>query len=344
MTRNRQTTVGLVVNPAAGRDIRRLTGGASVSDNYAKRRTAECVLEGLTVVDDVHVSVMPDTTGLASALVDDAPADLDVELLDMTVTASGRDTQQAAERFADEADVAVVLGGDGTNRDIAHGIGDVPVVSVSTGTNNVVPTPVDGTVAGAAAALVGSGMVPADEATYRHGMVEAQIDRDGADDGVESIRGLATLGVLDRPFVGTRAILDPDDVIGGVVSRASSTEIGLSGIPGGFLTHRPDDPGGVGFRLAPPREATRCVRSITVPGVLSTVGVDDYRVLDDEEAYVFEVDRGVVSVDGERELAVRDATVRARPVADGPRFVRIEEVVERGAETGLFRVERPTPE
>lgn len=335
--RRRQTTVGLVVNPAAGRDIRRLTGGASVSDNYAKRRTAECVLEGLTVADDVHVLVMPDSTGLAGNLVDDAPADLDVELLDMTVTASGRDTRGAAERFAEKADVAVVLGGDGTNRDVAHSIGDVPVVSISTGTNNVVPTPVDGTVAGAAAALVGSGVVPAEEATYRHGTVEARVERSDEDD--QHVRGLATLGVLDRPFVGTRAILDPSDIIGGVVSRASSTEIGLSGIPGGLLTHRPDDPGGVGFHLGPPASSPRTVRAVTVPGVLSTVGVEDYRVLDDEEDYVFEVPRGVVSVDGERELAVRDATVRVRPLADGPRLVRIEDVVERGAQEGLFRVD-----
>ncbi|SFL00652.1 ATP-NAD kinase [Halogranum rubrum] len=333
--RRRQTTVGLVVNPAAGRDIRRLTGGASVSDNYAKRRTAECVLEGLTVVDDVHVLVMPDSTGLANKLVDDAPADLDVELLDTTVTASGRDTRQAAERFAERADAAVVLGGDGTNRDVAHGIGDVPVVSISTGTNNVVPTPVDGTVAGAAAALVGSGAVPVEESTYRHGMVEARVDGDEE----KTVRGLATLGVLDRPFVGTRAILDPGDIVGGVVSRASSTEIGLSGIPGGLLTHRPDDPGGVGFRLGPPAESSRTVRAVTVPGVLSTVGVEDYRVLDDGEDFVFEMPRGVVSVDGERELAVREATIRVRPLADGPRMVRIEDVVERGAQEGWFRVD-----
>ena len=329
MIRSARTTVGLVVNPAAGRDIRRLTGGASVSDNYAKRRTAECVLEGLTVVDGVDVLVMPDNTGLASAL------------LDMTVTASGRDTQQAAERFADEADVAVVLGGDGTNRDVAHGIGDVPVVSVSTGTNNVVPTPVDGTVAGTAAALVGSGAVPAEEVTYRHGMVEARVERDDGEEN-RSLRGLATLGILDRPFVGTRAILDPDDVVGGVVSRASATEIGLSGIPGGFVTHRPEDPGGIGFRLGPPRESARQVRAITVPGVLSTVGVQDYRRLDDEETYVFEVDRGVVSVDGERELAIRDATVRVQPIADGPRFVRIEATVERAAQEGRFVADEVT--
>ncbi|WP_276280831.1 NAD(+)/NADH kinase [Halorussus caseinilyticus] len=337
------TTIGLVVNPAAGRDIRRLTGGASVSNNYAKRRTAECVLEGLTLLDDAEVLVMPDATGLAEGIVADAPDALSVGSLDMTVTASGEDTRTAAKHFAAETDIAVVLGGDGTNRDVAHAIGDVPVVSVSTGTNNVVPTTVDGTVAGMAAALVGSGAVPADEVTTRHGTVEAVVEGDATDDresGTRRIRGLATLGILDRSFVGTRAILDPSNVVGGVVSRAASDEIGLSGIAGGLVTHRPDDPGGVGFRLGP-GDSARTVRAVTVPGVLSRVAVGEHRVLDDGEAFAFEVSSGVVSADGERDLEVRDAVVSVRPVADGPRIVRVEDAFERAAADGYFRGEEP---
>ncbi|ELZ72998.1 ATP-NAD kinase [Haloferax sp. Atlit-10N] len=333
------TTIGLVVNPAAGRDIRRLTGGASVSNNYAKRRTAGCVLAGLTLVDDVEVLVMPDSTGLADRIVDDAPDDLGVEFVDMTVTASGRDSRAAAAHFADHADAVVVLGGDGTTRDVAQTIGDVPVVSISTGTNNVVPTPVDGTVAGAAAGLVGSGAVPTAEATTRHGTIEVDVVRS---EETTVIRGLATVGVLDRPFVGTRAILDPSDIVGGVVSRSSPAEIGLSGIAGGLVTHRPDDPGGVGFRLARAGEneatAPTTVRAITVPGTLSTVDVAEHRVLDDREDYAFEVDRGVISVDGEREHEVRDGTVRLRPVSDGPRLVDVESVLERAADEGRFRL------
>lgn len=338
-------TVGLIVNPVAGRDIRRLTGGASVSSNYAKRRTATCVLEGLTMTDDIEVLVMPDNAGLADQIVAGAPDDLAVNLLDMTVTATGEDARTAAERLSTEADAVVVLGGDGTNRDVAHGIGDVPVVSISTGTNNVVPTPIDGTVAGVAAGAVATGAVPTDEATVRHGSVEGVVD-DGT--GVRRIRGLATLGVLDRQFVGTRAILDPEDIIGGVVSRASPTEIGLPGIAGGLAVHRPDDPGGVGFRLETKgkreesdesRNRGRKVRAVTVPGVVSTVSVEEHRVLDDGEAFEFDVSSGVISADGERELEVRDATVGLRPVADGPRLVRIERVVERAASEGYFGVE-----
>ncbi|MFH5801215.1 NAD(+)/NADH kinase [Haladaptatus sp. CMAA 1911] len=327
-------TVGLIVNPVAGRDIRRLTGGASVSSNYAKRRTATCVLEGLTMADDAEVLVMPDNAGLADRIVDGAPEDLTVGLLDMTVTASGEDARNAAERFSEEADAVVVLGGDGTNRDVAHGIGDVPVVSISTGTNNVIPMAVDGTVAGIATGLIASGAVPADETTIRHGTVEAVVD-DGSEE--RRIRGLATLGVMDQQFVGTRAILDPEDVVGGVVSRASPSEIGLSGIAGGLTVRRPDDPGGIGFRLGTTSEPQQEVHAATVPGVLSRIPVEEYRTLDDGEAFEFDVVTGVISADGERELEVRDASVRLRPVADGPRLVDIDAVIERGAKEGLFR-------
>ena len=158
--------IGVIVNPAAGRDIRRLTGGASVVDNYAKRRVTECVLSGVTVLSATpDVTLMPDTSGIAANVVEDAPDDVSVELLDMTLTGEAADTRRAAERFQTEADALVVLGVDGTTRDAALGCDDLPLLSVSTGTNNVVPSAVDGTVAGAAAALVASGTVDNEETT-----------------------------------------------------------------------------------------------------------------------------------------------------------------------------------
>jgi hypothetical protein len=327
-------TVGLVVNPAAGRDIRRLTGGASVSDDYEKRRTAECVLAGLTLADDVEVLVMPDRGNLGASLVEKAPDDLPTRLLDMTVRGSGEDSRHAASVFADDADAVVVLGGDGTNRDVAHTSGDVPLVSVSTGTNNVFPSPVDGTVAGGAAALVATGAVPRDATTYRHGMVDAVAD---TANGEREIRGLATLGILDQQFIGTRAILDADTIVGGVVSRAFPTEIGLSGIAGGLTHHPPAEAGGVGFRLGPEDECETVVQAITVPGVVDRLGVDEWRTLADDDPMRFDLPRGVVSVDGERELEVREAAIEVRPVADGPRVVDVDAVYEHAAHEGYFR-------
>jgi len=129
-------TIGLIVNPAAGRDIRRLTGGASVVDNYAKRRVAECVCDGLTVAGEpVEVLVMPDRTGIADHAVAKAPEDegIDATTLEMPIEESSADTRRAAARFRDEADAAVVLGGDGTTRDAALELGDVPAADFGGG-------------------------------------------------------------------------------------------------------------------------------------------------------------------------------------------------------------------
>lgn len=327
-------TVGVIVNPAAGRDIRRLTGNAVVTDNYAKQRIASAVIEGLTIVRDrIDAVVMPDRAGIGESIVESAPDELSSRLLDMTIEGTAEDTRRAAERLQAEAEAVVVLGGDGTTRDVAHTIGDIPVAAVSTGTNNVVPSFIEGTAAGAAAGLVATNAVPISEVVFRHGMVEAVVEEPNRK---RSIRGLVTLGIVDRPFVGTRAIFHGSDFVGGVVSRASPDDIGLSGIAGTIQIHPPDVPGGVLTRLVPPDDAPRRIRAITLPGVVERLGVDESRQLEEGESATFEVESGVVSVDGERELEVTDAVVRMYPVSDGPRIISFTETFETAAREGCF--------
>lgn len=327
-------TVGVIVNPAAGRDIRRLVGNAVVTDNYAKRRIATAVVEGLTIVGDrVDAIVMPDRAGIGESVVETAPEEVSTHLLDMTVEGTAKDTRRAAERFRNETDAVVVLGGDGTIRDVALTIGEVPVAAVSTGTNNVVPSFIEGTAAGAAAGLVGTHSVPVSELVFRHGMVEAAIEEPTRN---RSIRGLVTLGIVNRPFVGTRAVLHGSDFVGGVVSRASPDDIGLSGIAGTIQTHHPDTPGGVVIRLAPPCDAPRRVRAISLPGVVERLGIEECRQLEKNESATFEVDYGVISVDGERELELTNAEVRLFPVSDGPRIILFDETFEIAARQRCF--------
>ena len=65
------------------------------------------------------------------------------------------DTVRSA-RMLEELGVGciVVLGGDGTSRAASKGITKTPMLSISTGTNNVYPAMMEGTVAGMAAAAV----------------------------------------------------------------------------------------------------------------------------------------------------------------------------------------------
>jgi hypothetical protein len=323
--------IGIIVNPAAGRDIRRLTGGASIVDNHAKRRVAECVLCGLEILPDPPDAVlMPDRSGIAASVVENAPDDVAVDLLDISLTGSAADTRRAAERFRDEADALVVLGGDGTTRDASLGCGDLPVLPVSTGTNNVVPSAVDGTVAGAAAALVAADTIDSESVTYRHGTVEARTESG------ESVTGMAAVELSDRSFIGTRALLDPDELLGGVVSRAGPSEIGLSGIAGALGPLAPDDPGAVALRLGDADTSERTVRAIVAPGVTTSFGIEESRHLSGEELMTVEVSEGVVGADGERELEITDETVEFRSLSDGPRLVSFEGVFEHAARTGVL--------
>ncbi|MFC6717577.1 NAD(+)/NADH kinase [Natrialbaceae archaeon GCM10025810] len=342
MTRTR-TRIGLIANPAAGRDIRRLTGGASVVDNYAKRRVAECVLEGVTVATDrAEVLVMPDGAGIARHAIDEAPDGIDASEGEVTIEHSAADTRRTAAEFREAVDAAVVLGGDGTTRDVALEIGDVPVVAVSTGTNNVVPTPVDGTLAGVAAGLLASGAVSPDEVTARHGMVDAVAETPAGD---RDLTALASLEVSSRSFVGTRALLDPQDLRGGVVSRAHPRDVGLAAIAGAIEPVEPDGSGGVAVRLSAPDDAPRTVRAVLAPGVAATVGVESVDRLEWGESARFEVPDGVIGADGERELELTNATVDLTPVRDGPRLVDVDATLEAGSRAGaLASVRAPIEE
>ena len=332
--------VGLIVNPSAGRDIRRLTGGASVVDNYAKRRVAECVLGGLTAVPEPpSVGVMPDRVGIADHAVGEAPEAVDAAVLEMSIEETAADTRNAAARFRDSADAVVVLGGDGTTRDVAAEIGDVPVVSVSTGTNNVVPSPVDGTIAGAAAAVIATDRVDVDAVTHRHGRID--VETDGVS-GRKRLTGLATVGITDRPFVGTRAIIDPTELLGGVVSRAHPADIGLPSVAGGIEPIAPADPGGAALRLGDPDTASEAVRAVLAPGMTTAIGVEEHTRLDPGESATFDVVDAVVGADGEREIELADATVAMTLSADGPRLVEAEETLRAAAEAGVL-TETPTP-
>src|SRR5207247_10958360 len=78
--------------------------------------------------------------------------------LSMPVLATSADSTRAAQMLASMgAGCIITLGGDGTNRAVARGCGSVPLVPISTGTNNLFPAFLEGTFGGFDAGLVDRG-------------------------------------------------------------------------------------------------------------------------------------------------------------------------------------------
>ena len=125
-------TVGVIANPAAGKDIRRLVAAGRVVSNQEKANTVRRVFVGLALIGVERVLVMPDLSRLAAPGMEDVADQLDARYLEMPRIDHQDGSTRAAKMMAEAGAGAIVtLGGDGTNRVVAKGAGDVPLVPIS---------------------------------------------------------------------------------------------------------------------------------------------------------------------------------------------------------------------
>ena len=231
------TTVGLIANPASARDIRRLVAHGGAVTTHDKLNRLQRVLAGLAATGVERVISMADQAGIMDGLGRLAerasaggwPA---LEFVDQDIAQTSADTT-AATRAIVEAGVGsiVVLGGDGTNRVVAAASADVPLVSISTGTNNAFPRPVEPTVAGLAAGLVATNPHSRQAGTYR---AKKLIVHCG--DRVEE--ALVDVAITDSDGVGAGALWDATSISELFVCFAEPDAIGLSAIGGTCNRHR----------------------------------------------------------------------------------------------------------
>ena len=162
------------------------------------------------------------------------------------------------------ARVIVCLGGDGTARAAASAAGDVPLLALSTGTNNVFPAVREATIAGLAAGLVATGVVPAEGATTRAKLLEVRV-------GDRTETALVDIAVSTERHVGARAVWDPATVTQLFCAFAEPDAIGLSSVLGQLHPVARHEPHGVTARLA--ADAPRQVLAPIAPGLVVPVGV-----------------------------------------------------------------------
>lgn len=327
--------VGLIANPVSGKDIRRLVAHATTVDNQGKVGIIRRALAGLAAMGVHQVLAMPDAYHMAEraqvGLGRMATTPIAIELLDMVVTDQSADSMLAA-RLMREAGCAciIVLGGDGTARVASGGAGEVPLLPISTGTNNVLPSFIEGTVAGMAAGALACGLVTRAQAAYRHKWIEVSVD------GQPQDRALVDVAALVGRFVGARAIWSVADLRQLVVTRADAASIGISAIAAAVCPIRPDDAMGLELVLGP---GPCSVRAAVAPGLIESISVARARVLRVGEMAVAHSERPLVlALDGEREIVLgadQEASFTLRQ--DGPWIVDVMRVMEALAAEGRMR-------
>ncbi|MFZ5976009.1 MAG: ATP-NAD kinase family protein [Bacillota bacterium] len=309
---------GIVANPASGKDIRRLVAYGTVFDNNEKVNIVKRILLGLEAVGIEKTVYMPDYYGILPRALDGLRKQLKmcVEPVDIELTGTQIDSMHAAEAMAKlNVGCIVVLGGDGTNRMVAKGCADVPLLSVSTGTNNVFPEMVEGTIAGMAAGVVARGH-------YANGAVKVAkkliIRKNGADVDI----GLVDAVVVDGNFVGSRAMWEIRPLMQAVVTRAKANNIGIASIAGNLMPVDTYEPRGMQVIFDPDRED---ILAPIAPGLILPVGIKEYRYIGPDEPILLPDANCIIALDGEREVEVRRGDrVEIVLSTHGPHVVDIE--------------------
>jgi predicted polyphosphate/ATP-dependent NAD kinase len=322
--------VGIVANPASGRDIRRLVAGASVFGNSDKAAMVYRLLAGLGAAGVTRALMMPAGDGLSRTLHRHLAGRTDQRLpelveLEMPLTSTAADTTRAVERMCAEGVAAiVVLGGDGTHRVVAKACGDVPLCALSTGTNNVFPEMRETTVAG-----IATGLVATRRAGVRamHRAAALIVERDGAEPDL----ALVDVAVTRERFVGARALWRHDALCELFVTVADPGAVGLSSVAGMLA------PGsrGLHVRLAQDSTDAQVVLDVALaPGLVTPVAVAGYEALQPGRRVALAANGASLALDGEREIERHGedgATVR---LGDGPLRIDVDAVMAEHATSG----------
>jgi predicted polyphosphate/ATP-dependent NAD kinase len=327
-------SVGIIANPASGRDIRRLVAHGSVFSNNEKVNIVRRILLGLDSLGLERVWIMPDTFRIGQRARDGLNLRLRVEEAPITMSDSAEDSTAAAAYMAEQgAGCIIALGGDGTSRAVAKGCGLVPLLPVSTGTNNVFPSMMEGTVAGLAAGLVAGGVAPADEVTRPAKRLEVVIAGQVAD------VALVDVAVSSDLFIGSRAIWDPARLRELVLARAGMHYIGLSSIGGALYPDGLAEDEGLYVRLG---KGSIAVLAPIAPGIIHRIGVVEHRTFRQGESVATELENCTIALDGEREIEIgRRQQVEVRLTDRGPRVVNVALALALGARKGLFVIDKP---
>lgn len=322
--------VGLVANPASGKDIRRLAGKASVFDNREKLAIVRRAVIGAIAAGARRFVYMSDSHGIVKQAIAETtiPRGVRFEALPSSGTASAMDTIVAAEQMAQkDCAVVLVLGGDGTNRAFVRGWRDATLVSLSTGTNNVFPVMAEATVAGMALGLIAAGTVASRLVATQAKVIDVDIEE--AEQDIALIDAVITRDA----FIGAKALLDPSQLKEALLCRAEPAAVGITSLGG--LVRPVSDKDDFGLHLTFAKGGRQLLAPMG-PGMFAKVEIGKTRLVKFDQA-VKASGPSVIALDGERERVIAPGQrIEMRISRRGPWVVDLAATLQRAAKQKLF--------
>ena len=338
--RQTKPSVGILVNPASGRDVRRLVAKASVFQNTEKCNMVYRLLGALGFLGVGEVFMMPDVAGVACHIMHSLQhgrhgkpeAMPDVHFLEMPIEDSPVDTLRAIELMVNRGvSVIVVMGGDGTHRLVAKNCGNVPLVTLSTGTNNAFPEIREATIAGLAAGLVATEQVAISDVCSRSKILH--VNKNGLREDV----ALVDMCHSSTSWVGTKALWQAESLKELFVTFAESDAVGLSSVAGLIRTVSRCSPYGLRLSLVPPGEGIMTVTAPIAPGLMVPVGIASLKEIRRGEVQTIESTSGTLALDGEREIEFgENDTLKVWLETNGPFIVNISKAMDQAVKNRVF--------
>jgi predicted polyphosphate/ATP-dependent NAD kinase len=266
------SSVGIIANPRAGKDIRRLVAHGSILDTQEKVYIVRRALLGLEGAGVKEVIFMPDPSGIGIKALSGINGQLKLQTrsLEMFIRDDASDTTRAGKLMHKQGVCClIVIGGDGTNRAVAKDCGPLPLVSISTGTNNAFPRFLESTLAGFAAGLYATRGLSWE--TFTFPSKRLNLYRNGT---LEDI-ALVDVAVCDYQFVGARALWEVPRLKEVFLTQGTPMNMGLASIGGMVHPISPRQAGGLHLTLG---EDGTLVTAAIAPGLISPVGIRSHQL------------------------------------------------------------------
>ena len=309
----------------AGKDIRRLVGHSRYISNHEKINTLRRLFVGLESTGVEQVLMMPDYDGISNNCMAYKSDTLRIETLKMELTDTEADSINAAKLLKDmQVDCIVTLGGDGTNRSVSKGCTTLPLLPISTGTNNVFPENIEGTIAGIAAGLVSKKLVDIEKTTYKSKLLEVWIDKSLKD------IALVDVAVSFTNSLGSKAIWTTSELSELFVIKSKPIATGLSSIS--YMLSGDQLNGDKGIHIKMGKANGNILKVPLAPGLVESVPIEKWNYIGIDKKTDIPKSSCVLALDGERTISVKSTSqIQIVLKKDGPLVISTNKVMEQAA-------------